>query len=316
MQIVDTIVTEGVLAQVLSEVFEYSPLPFCITTAEENSRYVRVNSAFLTLIGRTWEEIADREIVQDMTVSLADPGRSRRQAKLRSEGFYEMEEVDLRHSSGRVVPTLITAYRRSIDGTNLDIEIIQDNSHRKAYELSLMRTAMTDGLTGLSNRAAFEEALFDIAAGGDDGNDFCLVFMDLNKFKEINDGLGHAAGDHLLQVIAHRLQAAAGLDDVVARLGGDEFGAIILPGDGRDMTVFLEELAASVSRDVEIDGLRVSVGISIGSCKATTPTDGRLMLLYADQLMYEAKATGQLIAVREGHVDDYTSSIIVQSAVA
>ncbi|WP_313618099.1 PAS domain S-box protein, partial [Agrobacterium sp.] len=153
------IISESVLDAALKELFDLSPVPFSISTIDHDSRYIKVNPAYLRLVGRTWEELNGQPLGTDLPYPLDDPARMKRLHLLDTQGFYELAEVDMLHSSGRVIPGLISAQRRRIDGESFDIEIILDNSERKAYERAIMEAAFVDTMTGLQNRASFESYL-------------------------------------------------------------------------------------------------------------------------------------------------------------
>jgi len=157
----------------------------------------------------------------------------------------------------------------------------------------LKRLATTDELTGLGNRVEFHRAIEQrIIAAERAGAGFPVLLMDLDRFKEINDTLGHAYGDRMLRELGPRLAAAAGEGGVVARLGGDEFG--ILLGDELDAALSLEpavnRLLAAVSEPFAVDELSLEVGASVGA--ARFPHDGEdagALLRCADIAMYAAK---------------------------
>ena len=156
----------------------------------------------------------------------------------------------------------------------------------------LQRVATTDELTGLANRERFGEAVEQrIAAAGPDGR-FTVMLMDLDRFKEVNDTLGHHYGDVLLRDLGPRLAAAIGEDGLVARLGGDEFA--ILPGVGSDdpdvVELNVSRLCATINQPFTVDELSLEVGSSIGVSRF--PDDGRdshALLRCADIAMYAAK---------------------------
>jgi diguanylate cyclase (GGDEF)-like protein len=164
-------------------------------------------------------------------------------------------------------------------------------SRRRADELQ--RIATTDGLTGLANRARLNDAIdARIGDATERGGRVGLLLMDLDRFKEINDTLGHQAGDAVLRELGPRLVEAVGLDAVVARLGGDEFG--ILLENGTDSDVALEAVADRISealaKPFALDELSLNVAASIGA--ARFPDDGgdaNELLRCADVAMYAAK---------------------------
>ncbi len=152
--------------------------------------------------------------------------------------------------------------------------------------------ALSDGLTGLANRALLHQRTAAALGGGD----VALVLFDLDRFKEVNDTLGHHVGDRLLQVVAERLTVAVRDCDTVARLGGDEF-ALVLPGlpDAAAALATAERLRAVLSEPIVLDGLLLDVGASAGV--AVSPdhgTDVEELLRHADVAMYQAKESGQV----------------------
>ena len=154
------------------------------------------------------------------------------------------------------------------------------------------RSALSDALTGLGNRVLFQQRA---AAALRDG-EVALVLFDLDRFKEVNDTLGHHVGDRLLQVVAERLTLAVRPCDTVARLGGDEF-ALVLPGlsDPDDARVAAERLRHALSEPIVLEGLLLDVGASAGV--AVSPrhgTDAEVLLQHADNAMYLAKESGDV----------------------
>jgi diguanylate cyclase len=164
-------------------------------------------------------------------------------------------------------------------------------SRRRADDLQ--RIARTDGLTGLANRAQLHDAIEErVRSATAAGQKVALLLMDLDRFKEINDTLGHQCGDDVLRELGPRLVEAMGPEALVARLGGDEFG-ILLPS-GRDSDDQLEAAAAQITRALTppfaLDELSLSIGASIGA--ARFPEDGadaNALLRCADIAMYTAK---------------------------
>jgi diguanylate cyclase (GGDEF)-like protein len=157
--------------------------------------------------------------------------------------------------------------------------------------------AAHDSLTGLANRRQLiDQGQKRIAEGHSDGV-IALLLLDLNHFKEVNDTLGHAAGDEVLKQIADRLKAAARPADLVARLGGDEF-AVLLTGLPAPAVAAhrSERLIAVLHESIEVEGMRISVEASGGI--ATAPSTGGIaeLLRRADVAMYQAKRSGQRIA--------------------
>jgi diguanylate cyclase len=169
---------------------------------------------------------------------------------------------------------------------------LRDVSERKQLERELTRQAFSDHLTGLPNRALLldrtEQA---IRLAGRHGLVAALLLLDLDRFKEVNDTLGHHHGDMLLQQVADRLRGSLRDGDTVARLGGDEF-AVLLPGVAsvQDATTVADKLSAAIEAPFTVDGLTLDVGASIGV--AAYPEHGAAaseLLQRADVAMYAAK---------------------------
>jgi diguanylate cyclase (GGDEF)-like protein len=152
---------------------------------------------------------------------------------------------------------------------------------------SLIVQARTDALTGLANRAAFTEALERA------DEPVAVLFIDLDDFKVVNDGLGHAAGDKLLREIAARLTSTCGTDTVVARLGGDEFALLVTGRSADEVDLLAEFVVAAVRQPVRAAGTDALVGASVGIAAADVPDDPDLLLRQADQAMYAAKLAGK-----------------------
>lgn len=152
----------------------------------------------------------------------------------------------------------------------------------------LTEQARTDALTGLANRAAFTEQLAD-AAGR-----VSILFLDLDEFKPVNDLLGHAAGDRLLQVVSARLTATAGPGAFCARFGGDEFAVMVVDAPDAEVDRLAEEIVTAVGEPVPVAGVTAAVGASVGiAVSLPGPVDPDALLRAADQAMYAAKTAGR-----------------------
>ena len=299
-------ISEEVLDAALRDLFELSPVPFSISTTEHNSRYIKVNPAYLRMIGRTWDEIEGQPLGSDLPYSIDDPARNERMKLLETRGFYELAEVEMQHSSGRIIPTLISAQRRRIAGESFDIEILLDNSERKAFEQAILHAAQVDVMTGIQNRSSFETHLREALAGLSSESRLFLAYIDLNRFKRVNDRFGHSIGDRLLKVIASRLIEWGNKGDFVARLGGDEFGIVssYQAGDPFSLARFFD-LAKAIAELIIIDENLIQVGAAIGLAEATAGVSFDAVLDQADRLMYAAKSSGDLIDVRSELIDHH-----------
>jgi len=174
--------------------------------------------------------------------------------------------------------------------------LILDINKRKEYEMQLAYMAAYDKLTGLSNRAGFEKQLIvDIAHAKKTGNSTAILFLDLDGFKYINDSLGHAAGDQLLQTIGQRIKDILREQDFAARFGGDEF-CLILVDINEDLLLvnITEHLLKILEQPTRISNQDIFPRVSIGI--AMYPQDGESseqLLQCADSAMYAAKEEGK-----------------------
>lgn len=161
----------------------------------------------------------------------------------------------------------------------------------EAERAMMLRLARTDALTGLLNRAAFTAALGDrLAQARADGEPLALFVVDLDRFKHLNDSLGHTGGDLLLAEVGARLQADAARGELVGRLGGDEFALI---SADLDIARRAERLVALLCQPFQIHGRGMAPGVSVGVavCPQDAPDAGDLQL-FADRALQRAKAQG------------------------
>jgi diguanylate cyclase (GGDEF)-like protein/PAS domain S-box-containing protein len=174
------------------------------------------------------------------------------------------------------------------------IGVFQDITERHAREVSLRQSADTDALTRLPNRACFEARLADtLAQARESGTPACLLLIDLDGFKGVNDTFGHAAGDEVLRLMADRLRRLAFSNSFVARLGGDEFVMLVTrPRDCARIEEVVERVLCDLRHCVERDGERRHVSGTVGAAfveaEIASPTD---LMRRADLALYEAKRT-------------------------
>lgn len=171
---------------------------------------------------------------------------------------------------------------------------IRDISEFRAREDELKRQATHDALTGIPNRLAFEQHLRSTLSQATEGHaTFAVFLLDLNKFKQVNDTLGHHVGDALLIEVASRLKRGIRDIDFVSRLGGDEFAIVLAPSITTSSTeAIASNLVQSIASIGELEGHRIDTGTSIGvSYYPQHAQTSEELLRIADEAMYEAKRT-------------------------
>jgi diguanylate cyclase (GGDEF)-like protein len=230
--------------------------------------------------------------------------------QLQRDGVLDRIEASYVHCSGHPIAVLVSgALMRAADGTvQAMICIAQDNRERKQHEEQVRQLAYFDAVTGLPNRVQFQHALDEaLQDARRHGTKLAVLFLDLDRFKRINDTLGHAKGDHLLQIFAERLAHGVRRSDTVvrgdrqgerstvARLGGDEFTILLRRIDSSDDAARVaSRILEALRAPFDLGGQEVVVDASIGI--ALYPDDGRNadgLLMHADLAMYHAKARGR-----------------------
>src|SRR4051794_26665861 len=219
--------------------------------------------------------------------------------------------------AARLHQQMVVTYRRLGVGLGLlylAISLISWSTTRslRRYAARQAHEALHDGLTGLPNREAFRQRA---AAAVGDRRDGAVVVVDLNRFKEVNDTLGHHAGDELLRAISERLRSSLRAEDTVARLGGDEF-ALILPGLAEaGVRTLLERARAELTREMVLDGVPLTIEASFGV--ALYPAHGEdveRLLRHADAAMYQGKrGTADIVVYAGERMAHPTQWLVVQA---
>ena len=202
-----------------------------------------------------------------------------------------VRESDARLRDGRVRPMEISVSRWFEDGEVFHGAVLRDMTGRREKEEALHRLAHRDGLTGLPNRAAMRARM---EAARRDGA-LAVLLVDLDGFKDVNDTIGHAAGDEVLREAASRICAGVREADTVARIGGDEF-VVILPGCGDPVMAaeVADRIVAAMEEPFSVQERTVWIGASVGIALAPAQAETIDELLFcADLAVYKAKADGR-----------------------
>ena len=188
---------------------------------------------------------------------------------------------------------LMVATRNMPDGSS--VMLVEDVTEQKDAEARISRLAHFDSLTDLPNRVMFHDIVSRILGGLGKVNGTAALFVDLDEFKQVNDTLGHPAGDALLKLVAERLRQITREGDLIARLGGDEFVVVRSPlSDPRQAGSLAQRIVDELSRPYDIDGHAVVIGASVGIAVAPSDgTDADTLLKNADMALYQAKAEGR-----------------------
>jgi diguanylate cyclase (GGDEF)-like protein/PAS domain S-box-containing protein len=264
-----------------------------IMITDARSRIVYVNQSFTKVTGYTLKDVAGK------TPRILHSGRqgpdyyARMWKALRTSGRW-VGEIWNRRKNGEIYPEWlsITAARSARGKVDNYLAIFSDITLRKREVRELYDLATHDALTGLPNRSFFSEQFRQaIARAKRAGRLAGLLYLDLDRFKPVNDRLGHARGDQLLRAVARRLKGLVREEDAVARLGGDEF-AVMLEHLSRpqDAAPTAKKIVRALGRPYRLDGHKASITASVGI--AVYPLDGdnvEVLLRRADRAMYRAK---------------------------
>jgi len=280
-------------------VFEHSTSAILIT--DPAGYIVQANEAFSRVSGYAVEQVLD-QLPNMLTVDEQQEAHLRYVLKQLSQHSTWEGEVWLKRRNGEHYPAWvgITAVLDDEGDLASYVCFFSDISERKASEQRIHRLAYYDALTHLPNRTLFQDRLHTALQSAERQKSWVvLMFLDLDRFKPINDSLGHAAGDRMLKEMATRLLGCVDDDDTVARMGGDEFTLLLQPRANREIALnraihVAEQILASLVKPFVLEGREFFVTASIGI--ALSPQDGNelsQLMKNADTAMYHAKERGK-----------------------
>jgi diguanylate cyclase (GGDEF)-like protein/PAS domain S-box-containing protein len=284
--------------QFLNSIIENIPIAVVVKDAVTR-KFVLVNRAFEAMLKVDRDDVLGKtvfEIYQRKDAERIDTADNEALAGAfgRCSNDYEIEMPD---GQVRVIATSRIVTRDASGAARHLVVVIDDITERKRSEQRIAFMAHHDVLTGLANRLSILEKIEEaIARHRRRGDSFAVLLLDLDRFKHVNDTLGHAVGDALLRETAVRLKASLRETDVLARLGGDEF-AIVQDRDNNQReaaTALADRIIDIVSKPFDIEGNEVNIATSIGIALAPEhATSSDALMKMADLALYRAKSAGR-----------------------
>ncbi len=276
----------------LRHLVDSAPMPLLIARADDQ-RLLYLNDRALAQFGLGLDDakahrFADFHADPEIRAALGE-------ALLRDREVTDFE-LHVHDSRGRTSWLLMSAQKLRYAGAECLLIALANIDDRKKLQEDMRRKALHDPLTGLPNRAMFLESLERaVHKARRRTSRFSVLFIDLDRFKEVNDTMGHQAGDALLKTVAERLASAVRQSDLVARLGGDEFVMLIEEHGGpEELMIVGQKVLTLLERPVAVDWREAGVSGSIGI--ASYPEDGEdseTLMQNADTAMYQAKERGR-----------------------
>ena len=275
-------------------------IPVAVVVKDVKShKFVLVNRAFEETVGQSSSELAGKTVFDIYRAGDAELMDNADRHAI--ENSFGISANDYKVQTPRLGLRIFSTKRIVIRGTNGDakylVVVIDDVTERKMSEQTISFMANHDALTGLANRVAMSQKIQEAATRQRrSGDPFAVLLLDLDRFKQVNDSLGHPAGDALLREVAVRLKDALRETDVVGRLGGDEF-AIIQSGEVNQRQAagsLANRIVDIIAEPFKIEGNEINVGASIGIALAPEhATNSDDLLKMADMALYRAKSAGR-----------------------
>ena len=264
---------------------------------DRQGRFIMVNEPFARSSGKPFAELIGRTDFDAWPAGMAARYQADDEEVMRQRATKRVEEpLAVKDGPERWIETIKTCIVNEQSEVVGTAGIARDITERRRMEEEIRHMAQHDALTGLPNRRLFIDILnLEMAQARRHSSKLAVLFLDLDRFKEVNDTLGHEAGDRLLKLVADRLRRAIRESDTVARIGGDEFNLVLSDiGRAEDVSEIAKKIVDSVAKPVVIAGHDLHVTSSIGI--SVYPDDGLKvdsLLRYADIAMYHAKESGR-----------------------
>ncbi|MFU8836702.1 MAG: EAL and GGDEF domain-containing protein [Thiohalomonadaceae bacterium] len=279
-----------------ASVFEGSHEAIMIMSTDQ--RIINVNQAFCTITGYSHEQVQGRPLSDFLSTEQFGDETAEHIRRVIEEDDTWQGELWYRREDGGVFPAWqnLSVVRNSMDRPVRFIGVFTDISEQKASEARIQRLAHYDLLTELPNRVLLMDRLHSAVERMRRGQkQLAVLFLDLDRFKNVNDSLGHPVGDRMLKVVAERLMSVMREEDTVARLGGDEFLIIIEDlHDPQHAALVARKALDSLAQAIMVEHHQLFIGASIGI--SLFPEDGDeadTLITNADTAMYRAKETGR-----------------------
>jgi diguanylate cyclase (GGDEF)-like protein/PAS domain S-box-containing protein len=271
--------------------FNSAPLPMWVYD-RETLGFLAVNDAAVLLYGLSRDQFSSKTLFDIRPAGDRDELR-----EIIDLGGYEFEDRTWRHRKANGTTIEVNVYTQAViyeDRSSALVTVI-DVTKRRQIEAHVSHMAQHDAMTGLANRSLLQTKIDDALLSVRYGSRMALLCIDLDRFKEVNDSLGHAVGDELLRMTSERLLESVHVNDTVARLGGDEFAIVQCRiNDPEDAILLADRIIEAVSRPFKIKGNDVKIGASVGMVLAPDQTsDADNILKMADAALYQAKSAGR-----------------------
>ena len=304
----------GEALEVYQSLFSNAPVAMAISATD--GRLLHVNSALCDLLGYSREEILSDDVIITHPDDL-DANRGLRDALQKTDAPSLSVEKRYVHKSGRVIHGLLklAPIRNRMGRTVRLVAQIVDLTERHELETRVRELAYTDSTTGLPNRLSVFEHLEDVLENIGQHQNPAFMYLDLNRFKVINDTFGHSIGDQLLSEIGARLRQVVPEEIYLGRIGGDEFGVVIDDSVDVDIRALAASIRSSMRTPMYVDKLELPVDVSIGA--AVYPKGGLTadeLITNADIAMYHAKRHHVDFQFYTESINEYSERLFIQES--